>query len=125
MIDIMLGGRAVGQAQMARQGLYYYFDCRCQLSGEVMYRIQAKGDGEWENLGIPVPEKGTFTLRCRIAAKKLGDGSISLRLVPKHSDLEGKFIPLSPEEPFQYLKRLQESVLQIRDGQVGILLKEL
>lgn len=125
MIDIMLGGRAVGSAQVERQGLYYHFDCRCNLSGEVIYRIQAKAEGTWENLGIPVPEKGGFTLRCSIAVKKLGSGPIALRLVPKHSDLQGKFIPLSPEEPFRYLKRLQEAVLEIRDGKVGVVIKEL
>ena len=37
---------------------------------------------------------------------------------------QGKYIPLSPEEPFRYLSRLKQSYLERRNGKVGIVIKE-
>ena len=122
MCEIMLGGQSVGTVAVTKEGLYYHFDCRCDFTGTVMYRIAVKC-GETElNLGIPAPEGGKFVLRTKIPAKKIGDGPFSFRAVPKHADLTGKFVPLSPEEPFAYLQRLQESFLQVREGKVGVII---
>lgn len=125
MHEILLGGQTVGKAAVSRQGLYYDFNCRCDFTGEVMYRLQVRCGDSCHTLGIPVPENGKFVLKTRIPAKKLGDGELEFTAVPKHTDLTGKFIPLSPEEPFRYLRRLQEAVLQVRDGKVGVVIKEL
>ncbi len=122
-MEIMLGGRSIGRAEVRREGLYYSFDCRCRLSGEVVYRLTARCGEKTENLGIPVPEGNGFVLRTRIPVKRLGEGEITLRAEPKHTQLSGKFVPLSPEEPFRYLRRLQDAFLQVRDGQVGIVIK--
>lgn len=122
--DILLGGQPIGRATVERDGLYYRFDCRCSLSGEVMYRLTARCGEKTESLGIPVPQNGAFTLRTRIPAKRLGEGEIRLLAVPKHDALEGKFIPLSPEEPFRYLQRLQNAFLQTRDGKVGVVIRD-
>ncbi len=123
-MDILLGGRSIGVAQVRREGLYYCFDCRCRLSGEVLYRLTVRCGERTENLGIPVPEGGRFVLRTRIPVKRLGEGELLIRAEPKHGELGGKFIPLSPEEPFRYLRRLQDAFLQVRDGQVGIVIRE-
>ena len=125
MYDILLGGQPVGKAAVQRKGLYYEFDCRCDFTGEVMYRLWVRCGEHSENLGIPVPEDGKFRLTARIPVKRLGDGRLEFSAVPKHADLTGKFIPLSPEEPFRYLCRLQEAVLQVRDGKVGVVIREL
>ncbi len=89
-----------------------------------MYRLTVRCGEKTENLGIPVPEGSWFVLRTRIPVKKLGEGEMQIRAEPKHTDLSGKFIPLSPEEPFRYLRRLQDAFLQVRDGQVGIVLTD-
>lgn len=122
MYDIFLGGQSVGSCAIERQGLYYCFDCRCYLTGEVVYRLTVRCGENTENLGIPVPQNGVFTLRTRIPVKKLGEGEFSIRAVPKHSELGEKFVPISPEEPFRYLRRLEDAVLQVRDGKVGIVI---
>lgn len=122
MYEIMLGGCVVGEASVVTRGLYYHFDCRCHFAGEVMYRIEASCGEQAEILGIPAPENGEFVLRTKIPVKRLGQGTIQFRAIPKHGRLGGKFVPLSPEEPFRYIKRLQEAVLQVRDGKVGIIL---
>ncbi len=124
MEPIILGGQAVGTAEVQREGLYYCFDCRCRLSGEIMYRLTVRCGERTENLGIPVPEGGRFVLRTRIPVKRLGEGTFLIRAEPKHAELQGKFVPLSPEEPFRYLRRLQDAFLQVRDGQVGVVIQE-
>ncbi len=124
MEPIILGGQAVGTAEVQREGLYYCFDCRCRLSGEMVYRLTVRCGERTENLGIPVPEGGRFVLRTRIPVKRLGEGTFLIRAEPKHAELMGKFVPLSPEEPFRYLRRLQDAFLQVRDGQVGVVIQE-
>ena len=44
MYDVLLGDEPIGKAQVKKEGLYYCISCRCRLSGEVVYRIEAKGD---------------------------------------------------------------------------------
>ena len=121
-LDILLGGQAVGKTRVSREGLYLAFRCRCHLSGEVVYRLQARCGDRTENLGIPVPGNGSFELNTRVPAKRLGPGRMVIEAVPKRAELEEKFIPLSPEEPFRYLRRLETAFLQVRDGQVGIVI---
>ncbi len=118
--EIQLGGQSVGIATVYKEGLYYYFDCRCKLTGEVIYRLQVCCGETVENLGIPVPEGDTFRLRVRIAAKRIGKGELQIRAVPKHEPMVGRFVPIYPEEPFSYLRRLENAFFQIRDGQAGM-----
>ena len=122
--EIMLGGESVGQAVVRRQGLYYRFSCRCDLSGEVIYRITVTCGGKSESLGIPVPKNGEFYLDTRLAASRLGEGEPKFAAVPRRPDLGGMFAPISPEEPFRYLHRLENAFLARKDGQVGIVIPE-
>ena len=122
--SILRGGEPIGQACVEKKGLYYYFSCRCDLSGEVIYRLTVSCGEKCENLGVPVPEGNTFVLNTRIPANKLGHGQMTLRAVPKHGRLDGKFIPISPNEPFEYLRKLENAVFEKRNGQPGIVLRE-
>ena len=122
--EIMLGGESVGQAVVRRQGLYYRFSCRCDLSGEVIYRITVTCGGKSESLGIPVPKNGEFYLDTRHAASRLGEGEPKFAAVPRRPDLGGMFVPISPEEPFRYLHRLENAFLARKDGQLGIVIPE-
>ena len=123
--DILLGGEKAGQAQVQIQGLYCRFSCRCHLSGEVMYRISVTCGDRTEDLGILVPRDGSFVLDTRIPLKKLGKGTPVFRAVPRHAPLAGRFIPLSPEEPFSYLSKLENARLTHKNGQTGILIQEM
>ena len=123
--DILLGNRSVGQAVMVRQGLYWHFDCRCSLSGEAVFRITVSCGGKTESLGIPVPKGKEFVLRTRLPVKKLGEGELSFRVVPKHAPMPERWVPVCAEEPFAYLTRLEAAYLQVQDGQVGIAFREV
>ncbi len=121
---ILLGSEVAGQAEVKKQGLYYCFSCRCQLTGEVIYRIKVTCGERCESLGIPVPEGRGFSLKAKIPASRFGKGEPSFRLVPRHPGVGEDFIPLSPETPFPYLKRLERAYLAKQDGLLGIVFRE-
>ena len=121
---VTAGGKHAGKVSVQRQGLYYLFSCRCSLSEDIMYRLEISCSGVTQNLGILVPENGSFVLRKKMAVRQIGEGDMSFRLVSKQDTPSGTFIPISPEEPFAYISRLKESFLVIRNGQAGICIKK-
>ena len=117
-------GEAVGQATVRRQGLYWQFSCRCDLSGETVCRVLVTCGGRELSLGIPVPEGGKFVLNTKVAVSKLGSGTPEFRVQPRRPELQGKFIPLRPEEPFAYLHRLEDAFLARQNGQIGLMIPD-
>ena len=68
-----------------------------------------------------------WACRCRrekAPAKRLGQGNLSVRAVGKHRLEEGRFIPLSPQEPFAYISQLKNAYLAKKEGITGVLLKK-
>ena len=120
--DICLAGHRVGQANVEQQGLYYKIRCRCRLSGEVRFHVRVAGSNGEEDMGLLVPEGKDFCLSGSVAVKKLGD-DLHFSLTPRHQRQDGLFVPLRPDEPFDYLIRLREAILTYRNGQVGVLLQ--
>ncbi len=118
--EVTLGGKSVGKLQLERQGLYYRVICRCNLSGEVMYRLEASGKKGKANLGILVPCESGFGVETRFPVSAVGEGELEFILQPKHDSLtKRKFVPISPEEPFAYLSRLKEAFLETQQGEMG------
>ena len=109
---------------MERQGLYYRICCRCDLGGDTMRRIHVICGEKQENLGVCVPVDGVFGLEKKIPCKRLGEGKPEFFLTPRDPGTLGKFVPVYPEEPFAYMNRLKGAFLEIRDGQMGIVLQE-
>lgn len=121
---VYFGNRPVGKVQVTRQGLYYHFLCRCQLTGDVMCRLWVSCGDKRESLGLVVPVDGGFGLNTSLPIKRLGEGELTFSLLPKHDKPAGKFIPISPEEPFAYIERLKKSYLVRKGEQVGIEISE-
>lgn len=122
---VFFGEKSVGKAQVVRQGLYYQVICRCDLSGEVMHRLEVSCGDKRFNLGILVPMERGFGLDTRFPVSRVGEGPLQFRLLPRHDELEGRmFVPIKPEEPFRYLERLKDAFLEIREGQKGASLPE-
>lgn len=119
-----MGDKAAGKALVERQGLYYRISVRCDLDGEIMHKVVLRcGNGE-ENLGVPVPMGEQFGIDTRIPVKRAGEGTMEFLVLPRHGQLAGKFVPLSPEEPFRYIAKLKDAYLISRQGQQGIVIKE-
>ena len=122
--QIMLGDKAIGTAQVIREGLYYRIRCQCELSGETIFRVVVRCAQQEENLGILAPNGSRFGLETRLAAKKLGKPPFRFSVVPKERSVKGCFVPLSAEEPFRYIARLKDAYLENRNGRIGIVIKE-
>lgn len=121
---VLLGEQSIGKVQVLRQGLYYRFICRCQLTGEVIYKLVVTCQDHQENLGICVPVSGGFGIDTKLPVKRLGEGVPTFRAVPKHTELEGKFVPVYPDEPFAYIARLKDAYFARQEEQIGVVIRE-
>ena len=89
-----------------------------------MCRLWVSCGDKRENLGLVVPMDGGFGLNTSLPVKRLGEGKLTFTLLPKHDEPTGRFVPISPEEPFAYIERLKESYLVRKGEQVGIEITE-
>lgn len=121
--SILSGDQSIGTACVRRCGLYYHISCRCDLSGEVPYKVIVFGGDNKADLGICVPMENSFGLDVRIPIKRIGEGALLFRAKPKRRSCAGDFVPVIPEEPFRYLSQLGRSYLERRNDQVGVLLQ--
>lgn len=121
--DIWRGADKIGKAEVRREGLYYRFRCCCNLTGEVMYRINIICGSVTRSLGIPMPDGNCFRLNTRLPVSRFSGGEPEFRAVPQHQKQE-LWIPISPEIPFDYIARLEHAVMERRDGTPGILISE-
>ena len=124
MYQIYLGNEVIGTAEAEKQGLTYCIRCRCRISGEVPYKVVARCDGKEVDLGLLVPENGAFQLKSRVAVKQLAAGEISFHAVPRHVTPDGMFVPVSADEPFMYLSRLQNAFMTRSEGRQGVVLTD-
>ena len=122
--EIMQGASSIGQVAVERQGLYYRFVCRCNLTEKGMHRLVVSCDGKQEDLGTLIPIDGAFGLEKRIPVKRLGEGTPEFLLMSKAQVKKEKFVPVYPEEPFSYMSRLKDAYLAQREGQLGLVIRE-
>lgn len=121
---VYFGNQLAGKVQVQRQGLYYRFHCRCQLTGQVVCRLYVHCGENRENLGVVVPMDGGFGLDTQLPVKRVGEGTLEFFLSPKHDPPRETFVPIYPEEPFAYLSRLKEGFLAHQNGQTGVVFRE-
>ncbi len=120
---VQMGSNAVGKVRMVRRGLYYSIHCRCRIGGDVMCRLMVCCGDKREDLGVVVPMDGGFGLDMNVPVKRLGEGTASFFLMPKHTPEDGTIIPVYPEEPFRYISRIKDAYLVKRDNQTCICIK--
>ena len=123
MYEVFQDGEPVGTVEVRREGLYWCFICRCQPIHRDMIRLWMICGGKETDLGLCVPMDGGFGTEKRIPAKQCGPGEPRFCLRHKDDILRGKYIPLSPEEPFQYIHRLETAFLERRGTRLGIVIK--
>ena len=118
------GGQAVGKVQVTREGLYYRFQCRCRLSGDVVCKVVVRCGAGQESLGILAPEGDGFCLATRLPVKRFLEATPEFLVMPNRTAMTGKFVPICPEEPFTYLERLKNAYLSMQNGQIGAVIRE-
>lgn len=121
---VLLGQKPVGKVQVQKCGLYYRIICRCRLTGDVITRLYVQCGDKHIPVGVVVPEGSGFGLDIKIPVKRIGEGELKFSLASKQEKTAGKFVPITPEEPFGYLDRLKDCVLTYENGQAGIYITE-
>lgn len=116
--EVYLLDRSVGTVAVEKQGLYYRFTCRC-TPGKEIHRLLLRIGGKEIDLGLCVPMGAGFGTEKRIPIRQCGTGMPEFILRPKG----GQFIPISPEEPFRYIHRLENAFLERRNGRLGIVVR--
>ncbi len=119
---VYFGGESVGQVEVQTKGLYYEIICVCERLECSMYYLHLCWDGGSERLGLLVPEGNGLSLRTKLPVKRVGQGRVQFKLLPKHEKTQGQFVPVFPEEPFAYLQRLEGAYLSVCQGQRGVIL---
>ena len=122
--EVYQGTKPVGKVQLVKQGLYCRIQCRCRPEGQQVHRLYVLSDTGRENLGVVVPEGDGFVLDKCVPAKRLGSGKPEFQLLCGGGAREGVFIPICPEEPFQYIQRLKDAFLESENGKVGVRILE-
>ena len=122
MNEIYLGKEVIGTAQIEKQGLTYCICCRCRISGEVVYKVMAQCGDREVDLGILVPENGAFQLTSRVNVKQLGTDDLHFRAVPRHVKPDEMFVPVSADEPFSYLSRLENAFMARSQAVAGVMI---
>ena len=122
--SITSGEENIGNVQVERQGLYYRISCRCKLTGCVRYNLLVVSGENTVDLGLCVPKDGVFGVDTSIPIKRVGEGTLTFYVRPRHSAIQGKFLRVSPDEPFAYIRRLQQAHLERVGDSIGIILPE-
>jgi len=117
--QVLLDKENVGKVSVERQGLYYRVQCCCELKNEQMYRLRLHWADKERDLGLLVPDGKNFVVRTRFPVKDAGTGAAEFYLHDP-SRRKQEFIPIIPDEPFEQLEQLKDSVLVEEDGAPGI-----
>lgn len=119
MYEIQLADKVVGQAQVARQGLYYYIQCFCELNSDTIYRIVVTCGEKRLDLGVCVPTGKSFGLSTKVAIKRLGEGGFKFSLISQSEMRKSTFYPISTEAGFDQIELLPCAFFAKRNGQIG------
>ena len=118
MFKILYNDKVVGQAEIAKEGLYYRIHCACTLPNSSIHRITVKDGENVLDLGICVPVDDKFVVNARIPVKYIKGESPEFYLVSGAN----KGIPVATGKPFSQLDKLETARLQVTNGQSEIII---
>ena len=121
---VWFGKEPVGQVTVERQGLYYCFRCQCQLHTEVMCRVSVSCGGKHVSLGILVPVGNDYLLNKKIPVKQFLPGNPEFWIAPRQMQKQKICLDIYPEEPFQYITKLEHAYLDKIGGRPVVILHD-
>ena len=119
---IYSGTGIVGEVQVTIKGLYYQFSCRCAPISWDIYRIVLICEEAEYNLGICVPDGECFVLTKQVPVKNIKKGEWTFYLRAKENERK---IPVTENDPFHMLDKLEMSKLLIENAETFIAFKDL
>jgi len=119
-------GREIGRCEIHRLGLYYHFTSCCMRVSSQVTRLYLRCDGKEVDLGIFVPQEDRLILEKRIAIKHLPKGrpAFFVKITGQRNTEAVHFIPVCEDMPLQCLQKLHDARFTVRNGVVGILIKD-
>lgn len=120
IFEIKMDGQRIGEVEMKKEGLYYRFQCRCQLVQPNICTITLFSNGKEHKLGICVPTGNDFCLNTRIPIKYIGEGPFAFFATVKSSAEQERFCPIDPAKGFSELALLENARLCMRNNQLGV-----
>lgn len=123
--DVDLNGACVGKAEVTETGLYYQICCKCCFPTAGSYQIYVKNGERSFNLGTCVPTDDRFGMCTKVAKKHIGEGKFSFIARRKGDTVRDYFAPVDPHEPFLHLSVLRNARFAIKDGQPGVMIREI
>lgn len=121
--SVLLVGKKIGTADVEKRGLYYKIRCVCYLDGREPVHIIVSAEREVD-LGLCVPNGKHYELNTSIPVKQVGEGELTFQAASKCRPLE-MAVPVTADEPFQYIMRLKDAYCVRRKNQIYIGFKNL
>ena len=107
--------KQIGDILVVKKGLYYRFECVCNMPVDFGYRIRVHCGTKITDLGICIPENGYFVLRMQLPMKRIGDGEMQFFL-ENHRQSNSALIPIFANKPFMEIENLENAKLVMKDG---------
>ena len=117
---IILEGTHIGEANVSKQGLYYHFHCICRLPKDTLYRAFVSCADKRECLGVLVPDGTGYVAKSKIPVSRLGIGQMEFYVTRNKKQSDIQFIPISPDEPCEFLSCLDNMYLGKSGTCVGL-----
>ena len=122
---VLLNGKQVGEVCVSKQGLYYRFQCTCQLQDDAVCRLMVRLKDGRENIGVMIPEGNRVQLDRKLPVKRFPGGSEEFYILRQGERQDkGLFVPISSDEPFEYLPKLKDAFLTSQNGKIGVWIPE-
>lgn len=121
---IWLGQDPVGKVEVQRQGLYYYFYCKCQLYSKVICRVTITCGGKHETLGVLVPVGTEYRLTKKLPIKLFSEAMPEFWITPRLPRNRDICVDIYPEEPFRHIAKLENAYLCKKQDKLMIAIRD-
>ena len=123
---VFLSDRAVGDVCVTKEGLYYRFQCHCDLPDNKIFRIFAQGSKQRIDLGILAPDKAGYALIKKVPIKQFGEELLSFQVCPQDQkkSIAYNSVVIYQNRPFDYIRKLPGALLNIENGSYCVLLQK-
>lgn len=118
MLEIRMGEKCVGYAQIDQKGLYYHVNCSCNPPGKDIHRIIMHSEGINRDLGICVPKGDEYYLFTRVPIKQFSGKSFTFELISSKDN----GYTVADNMPFAHLDKLETAHLKQINGQSTIVI---
>lgn len=122
---VMLNGKNVGTAEIIRQGLYNRILCCCWLPESRVYALWVLIGKTYEKLGVCVPTGDHFSVDIKIPVKRFLDEELSFITIPNSETPTSRWITISQDQPFYYLRELTHARFEIQNSCGGIIIQKI